>query len=152
MGLLRMADLDDIYNTKILDLAANIARTERLVTPQGSASARSRLCGSEVSVDVNLADGRVSDYAQTVKACLLGQAAASIMGQQIVGSTPEDIRAVARSLRVMLKENGAPPSGKWADLAVLEPVRDYKHRHDAIMIVFDAVDKAISEIEAKAAP
>jgi NifU-like protein involved in Fe-S cluster formation len=146
-----MADLDDIYNTKILDLAANIARIERLVAPQATASARSRLCGSEVSVDVNLADGRVSDYGQSVKACLLGQAASSIMGRQIVGSTPEEIRAVARTMRAMLKENGQPPSGKWADLAVLEPVRDYKHRHDAVMIVFDAVDKALSEIEAKAA-
>ena len=146
-----MADLDDIYNTKILDLAANIARVERLAAPQATASARSRLCGSEVSVDVNMTDGRVSDYGQTVKACLLGQAASSIMGRQIVGSTPDEIRAVTRSMRAMLKENGSPPSGKWADLAVLEPVRDYKHRHDAVMIVFDAVDKAISEIEAKAA-
>jgi NifU-like protein involved in Fe-S cluster formation len=145
-----MADLDDIYNTKILDLAANIARVERLVAPQATASARSRLCGSEVSVDVNMADGKVSDYGQSVKACLLGQAASSIMGQQIVGSTPDEIRDVARTMRAMLKENGAPPTGKWADLAVLEPVRDYKHRHDAVMIVFDAVDKAIAEIEAKA--
>ncbi len=146
-----MADLDDIYNTKILDLAGNIARVQRLAAPQATASARSRLCGSEVSVDVNVTDGRVSDYGQTVKACLLGQAASSIMGRQIVGSTPEEIRAVARTMRLMLKENGAPPSGKWADLGVLEPVRDYKHRHDAVMIVFDAVDKALSEIEAKAA-
>ncbi|MEQ1695788.1 MAG: iron-sulfur cluster assembly scaffold protein [Hyphomicrobiaceae bacterium] len=146
-----MADLDDIYNTKILDLAGNIARIERLAAPQATASARSRLCGSEVSVDVSMADGRISDYGQTVKACLLGQAASSIMGRQIIGSTAEEIRAVAGTMRAMLKENGAPPSGKWADLAVLEPVRAYKHRHDAVMIVFDAVDKAVSEIEAKAA-
>lgn len=146
-----MADLDDIYNTKILDLAANIARIERLPTPQATASARSRLCGSEISVDVNIENGRISDYGQTVKACLLGQAAASIMGRQIVGSTPQEIRAAAREMRAMLKDNGPPPSGKWADLAVLEPVRDYKHRHDAVLIVFDAVDKAMTEIEAKAA-
>jgi NifU-like protein involved in Fe-S cluster formation len=146
-----MADLDDIYNTKILDLAANIARVERLAAPQATASARSRLCGSEVSVDVSMTEGRVSDYGQSVKACLLGQAASSIMGRQIIGSTPEEIRSVARIMRAMLKENGAPPSGRWGDLAVLEPVRDYKHRHDAVMIVFDAVDKAISEIESKAA-
>ena len=146
-----MADLDDIYNLKILELAANIARTKRLPAPQATASARSRLCGSEVSIDVNMTDGRVSDYGQTVKACLLGQAASSIMGQQIVGSTPEEIRAIAGTMRAMLKENGPPPSGKWADLAVLEPVRDYKHRHDAVMIVFDAVDKAMTEIESKAA-
>lgn len=146
-----MADLDDIYNTKILDLAANIARIERLAAPQATASARSRLCGSEVSVDVSMADGKVEDYGQSVKACLLGQAASSVVGRQIIGTTAEEFRAVARAMRAMLKENGAPPSGKWADLAVLQPVRDYKHRHDAVMIVFDAVDKAISEIEAKAA-
>ena len=147
----RMSDLDDIYNTKILELAAAIPRVERLAHPGASASARSRLCGSEVSVDVSIADGRVSDYGQTVKACLLGQAAASVVGREIVGATPAELREVAAAMRRMLKENGAPPSGKWADLKVLEPVRAYKHRHDAVMIVFEAVDKAISEIEAKAA-
>lgn len=146
-----MSDLDEIYNTKILELAAHIPRIERLVHPQGTASARSKLCGSEVSVDVSLAQGRISDYGQTVKACLLGQAAASVVGREIVGATPDEIRAVARTMRLMLKENGQAPTGKWADLRVLEPVRDYKHRHDAVMIVFDAVDKAIAEIEAKAA-
>lgn len=146
-----MSDLDDIYNTKILELAAHIPRINRLAHPQATAGARSKLCGSEVTVDVNLADGRVSDYGQTVKACLLGQAAASVVGREIVGSTPAEIREVSQSMRSMLKENGAPPTGKWADLRVLEPVRDYKHRHDAVMIIFEAVDKALSEIEAKAA-
>lgn len=146
-----MSDLDDIYNARILDLAGNIARVGRLATPQATASARSRLCGSEISVDLAIADGRVADYAQTVKACLLGQAAASVVGQHIVGSTPDELRAVAQTMRAMLKENGPAPVGRWSDLAVLEPVRDYKHRHDAVLIVFDAVGKAIAEIEAKAA-
>ena len=145
-----MTDLDDIYNTKILELAANIPRIERLAHPQATASARSRLCGSEVTVDVSMAQGRVSDYGQSVKACLLGQAAASVMGREIVGSTPAELRAVASAMRGMLKENGPPPDGRWADLRVLEPVRDYKHRHDAVMIVFDAVEKALAGIEAKA--
>ena len=145
-----MTDLDDIYNTKILELAANIPRIERLAHPQASAAARSRLCGSEVMVDVSLSKGQVSDYGQSVKACLLGQAAASVVGREIVGSTPDELRSVAATMRKMLKENGPPPAGKWADLRVLEPVRDYKHRHDAVMIVFDAVEKALAEIEAKA--
>lgn len=142
-----MSDLDDIYNSKILELAAHIPRIGRLPAPQATATARSRLCGSEITVDLSLADGRVSDYAQTVKACLLGQAAASVMGQTIVGATPQEIRAVGQTVRAMLKDGGTAPSGIWADLAVLAPVRDYKHRHDAVMIVFEAVDKALTEIE-----
>ena len=145
-----MTDLDDIYNTKILELAANIPRIERLEHPQATASARSRLCGSEVTVDLSMAQGRVSDYGQSVKACLLGQAAAAVMGREIVGSTPAELRVVAAAMRSMLKENGPPPNGRWSDLRVLEPVRDYKHRHDAVMIVFDAVVKALAGIEAKA--
>jgi NifU-like protein involved in Fe-S cluster formation len=145
-----MTDLDDIYNTKILELAANIPRIERLAHPQASASARSRLCGSEVTVDLSLSNGRVSDYGQSVKACLLGQAAAAVVGRELVGSTPAELRVVSSTMRRMLKENGPPPIGKWEDLRVLEPVRDYKHRHDAVMIVFDAVEKALAEIEAKA--
>jgi len=146
-----MSDLDDIYNAKILDLAGNIARIERLKAPQATASARSRLCGSEISVDVVLADGRFADYGQTVKACLLGQAAASIVGRSIVGATPDEVRAVAKTVRAMLKDHGPPPAGQWADFVVLEPVRDYKHRHDAVMIVFDAIEKALSDIEARTA-
>lgn len=146
-----MSDLDDIYNTKIMTLAASIPRTVRLASPGATASARSKLCGSEISVDVTMSGGRVTDYGQTLKACLLGQAAASVMGREIIGSTPAELRGVAAEVRAMLKEDGPPPNGRWADLAVLEPVRDYRHRHDAVLIVFEAVDKAIAEIEAKAA-
>ena len=146
-----MSDLDDIYNSKILELAAHIPRTQRLAAAQGTATARSRLCGSEITVDLTLADGRVSDYGQMVKACLLGQAAASVVGREIIGSTPAEVRAVSETMRAMLKDGGAAPVGQWADLAVLAPVRDYKHRHDAVMIVFEAVEKALAEIEAKVA-
>ena len=142
-----MSDLDDIYNTKILEFAANIPRIQRLEAPQATGSARSRLCGSEVTVDLDMASGRVSNYGQSVKACLLGQTSASIMGREIVGSTPDELRAVAKTMRAMLKDSGPPPTGKWSDLRVLEPVRDYKHRHDAVMIVFDAVEKALGQIE-----
>jgi NifU-like protein involved in Fe-S cluster formation len=146
-----MSDLDDIYNTRILELAAAIPRTERLADPQATASARSRLCGSEVCVDLSLANGRVSAFGQNVKACLLGQAAASVVGREIVGATPAEMRQLGQTMRAMLKESGPPPAGKWADLAVLAPVRDYKHRHEAVMITFDAINKALDEIETKAA-
>jgi NifU-like protein involved in Fe-S cluster formation len=144
-----MTDLDQIYNTRILELAANIPRTTRLVDPDATATAHSKLCGSTVTVDVKMADGRVSDFGQTVKACLLGQAAASIVGREIIGTSALEIRAVAEAMRAMLKENGTPPTGKWADLAVLEPVRDYKARHTSTMLVFEAIMRALDDIAAR---
>jgi NifU-like protein involved in Fe-S cluster formation len=146
-----MSDLDDIYSSKILELAAHIPRTERLAAPDATATARSKLCGSEIEIDLAMKNGVVSSYGQTVKACLLGQATASVVGREIEGSGPAELRAVAKSLRAMLKENGPPPTGRWSDLKVLQPVRDYKHRHDAVLLVFDAVEKALTTIEAKAA-
>jgi NifU-like protein involved in Fe-S cluster formation len=91
----------------------------------------------------------VTDYGQSVKACLLGQSSASVMGREVVGSTAAELREVARAMRKMLKEGGPPPDGKWGDLAVLEPVRDYKARHASTLLVFDAVEDAIGQIEAK---
>lgn len=146
-----MAELDDVYNTKILELAANIARSQRLAEPSASASAQSKLCGSTIAVDVVVEKGRFVDYGQTVKACLLGQAAASVVGREIVGTTIEDFHGVAALMREMLKSGGAPPQGRWKDLAVLAPVRDYRSRHASTLLVFDAVEKAVAEIDAGAA-
>ncbi|MFZ9502212.1 MAG: iron-sulfur cluster assembly scaffold protein [Beijerinckiaceae bacterium] len=142
--------INDVYNTRILELAADIPRLGRLPAPQASATAHSKLCGSTVTVDVCLAQGRVSDFAHDVKACALGQASSSIMARHVVGSTPEELRALREQVRRMLKENAPPPAGKWADVAVLEPVRDYKARHASTLLTFDAVVKALDEIEARA--
>ncbi|HUO53611.1 MAG TPA: iron-sulfur cluster assembly scaffold protein [Rhodoblastus sp.] len=139
---------DDIYNRKILELAANIPRLGRLEAPQASAEVHSRLCGSSIVVDLSLADGKVADYAQDVKACALGQTAASVMGRHIIGATPEELRALRDAMRRMLKENGPPPEGRFADAGVLEPARDYKARHGSMMLVFDAVVAALDKIEA----
>lgn len=141
--------LNDVYNAKILDLAGNIPRLGRLDRPDASATAHSKLCGSTVTVDVKMADGAVTDFAHDVKACALGQASSSIMARHVVGSSPDELRALRETVRKMLKENGAPPSGKWADIALLEPVRDYKARHASTLLTFDAVVKAVDEIEAK---
>jgi NifU-like protein involved in Fe-S cluster formation len=141
--------LNDIYNKRILEFAADIPRLGRLQEPQGSATAHSKLCGSTVTVDLNLADGRVSDFAHDVKACALGQASSSIMARNVIGSTPEELQELRESVRRMLKENGAPPAGRWADIAVLEPVRDYKARHASTLLTFDAVVSAIDQIESK---
>ncbi len=142
--------LNDVYNKRILELAADIPRQGRLAEPDASATAHSRLCGSTVTVDVAMRDGRVADFAQDVKACALGQASSSIMARNILGSTPDELRNIRDTVRKMLKENGPPPQGKWADIAVLEPVRDYKARHASTLLTFDAVVDAVGQIEAKA--
>jgi NifU-like protein involved in Fe-S cluster formation len=143
-----MPDLADIYSTRILELAAAISLTERLVAPQATATAHSKLCGSTVTVDIDMADGRVTRYGQTVKACLLGQAAASVMAATVVGATAAELRAVGAQMRAMLKHNGKPPEGRWCALSALEPVRDVKGRHASTLLVFDAVERAVAEIEA----
>jgi len=143
--------LDDVYNRRILELAADIPRQGRLAHPDASATAHSRLCGSTVTVDLAMAGDVVTDFAQEVQACALGQASSSIMARNVVGSTARELREMRDSLRRMLKENGAPPAGKWEDLRVLEPVRDYKARHASTMLAFDAVVDAIAQIEAKRA-
>ncbi len=141
--------LDDIYNRRILELAAGIPRLGRLDHPDASATAHSKLCGSTVTVDLKLENGVVSDFAHDVKACALGQASSSIMASHVVGATSEELRKVRETMRTMLKEGGSPPAGKWSDLAVLEPVRDYKARHASTLLTFDAVVDALDQIEAR---
>lgn len=142
--------LDDIYNAKILEYAGNIPRIGRLDNPDASAKAHSKLCGSTVVVDLCMKDGVVTDFAHDVRACALGQASASIMAQNIIGASASDLRAVQQSMRAMLKEGGAPPTGRFADLKFLEPVREYKARHASTLLTFDAVVDALGQIEAAA--
>src|SRR5690349_16587071 len=142
--------LNDIYNKRIIELAGNIPRLGRLPDPDASATAHSKLCGSTVKVDLKMDGPVVTDFAHDVKACALGQASSSIMASHVVGSTADELRELRETVRKMLKENGSPPQGKWADIALLEPVRDYKARHASTMLTFDAVVDAIGQIEAKA--
>jgi NifU-like protein involved in Fe-S cluster formation len=141
--------LNDIYNKRIIELAGNIPRLGRLSDPDASATAHSKLCGSTVKIDLKMDDGVVTDFAHDVKACALGQASSSIMASHVVGSNAAELRELRETVRKMLKENGAPPQGKWADIALLEPVRDYKARHASTMLTFDAVVDAVGQIEAK---
>ncbi len=140
--------LDAIYNKKILEFAGNIPRLERLKAPQASAKAHSKLCGSTVEVDLVMDEGRIVDYGQTVNACALGQAAASVVGRLIIGSDGDEMRALRRTMQAMLKDKGSPPDGKWDDMKYLEPVRDYPARHASMLLVFDAVEEAVNKIEA----
>jgi NifU-like protein involved in Fe-S cluster formation len=141
--------LNEVYNKRILELAGNIPRLGRLPAPDASATAHSKLCGSTVTIDLRMDGDTVTDFAHEVKACALGQASSSIMARNVVGTRAPELRALRETVRKMLKENGTPPGGKWADIAVLEPVRDYKARHASTMLTFDAVVSAIDQIEAK---
>ena len=140
--------LSDIYNNRILELAGNLPRVGRLPAPDGSATAHSKLCGSTVAVDVVLdPEGRVADFAHDVKACALGQASSSIMARHVVGADADELRGLRDAMRAMLKAGGAPPDGRWADCAVLEPVRDYKARHASTLLTFDATVEAVEKAE-----
>ncbi len=141
--------LDDVYNRRILELAADIPRQGRLAAPDASATAHSKLCGSTVTIDLTMEGDVVTDFAHEVKACALGQASSSIMARHVVGSTAAELREVRDVARRMLKENGPAPDGKWGDLRVLEPVRDYKARHASTLLTFDAVVDAIGQVEAR---
>lgn len=146
-----MADLNEIYNTKLLELAADIPHSERLANPDATIAAHSKLCGSTVAIDLSMREGRVTDFGQTVKACLLGQATCAVVGANVIGASADEVRQAAGEMRRMLKENGPPPGGRFSELKVLEPVRHYKARHGSVMLVFDALERAMDEIEAKRA-
>jgi NifU-like protein involved in Fe-S cluster formation len=141
--------INEIYNRKILEFAADIPRLQRLDAPDATATAISRLCGSKVTVDVRMTNGAVSDFGHEVKACALGQASSSIMARHVLGSTPAELRQLRAQMYAMLKEGGQPPAGKWQDLEALLPVRDYKARHASTLLTFDAVVDAVNKIEAK---
>lgn len=143
--------LNDVYNKRILELAADIPRQGRLPTPHASATAHSKLCGSTVTVDLKMDGGVVTDFAHDVKACALGQASSSVMASHVVGATAEELRAAREAVRRMLKENGQPPEGRFEDMKYLEPVRDYKARHASTLLTFDAVVDAVGQIEKRAA-
>jgi NifU-like protein involved in Fe-S cluster formation len=135
--------LNEIYNKQILELAGNIPRLGRLEHPDASATAHSRLCGSTVTVDVEMAGDVVKDFAHEVRACALGQASSSIMARHVVGASAAELRDIRRQMHAMLKDGGPPPEGEWADLACLEPVRNFKARHASTLLTFDAVVEAV---------
>jgi len=134
--------IDELYSARILKAAANMPRAGRLPAPDASAEKVSKLCGSRVLVDVRLEDGRIADYAQEVKACALGQAAAAILGEHALGASVEEIESARDALRAMLKTGGLPPEGRFADLAMLAPVKDYPPRHASTMLAFEATAEA----------
>jgi len=143
--------IDDLYSAKILKAAANMPRAGRLAHPDASVEKVSKLCGSRVIVDVVLKDGRVADYAQEVKACALGQAAAAVMGEHVIGASVQEIESARDALRAMLKQGAPAPEGRFADLAMLAPVKDYPPRHVSTMLAFEATAEACRQALARQA-
>ncbi len=138
--------LDALYNKDVLRRAATIGRTGRLAAPDASVTRVSPVCGSRITVDVTVTDGVVSDYAQDVHACALGQSSAAVLAEKVVGREGAELREVARKLRAMLVDGAPPPDGDWAGLAILAPVHEHKTRHGAVMLPFEAVIDAIAEV------
>jgi NifU-like protein involved in Fe-S cluster formation len=141
--------INDVYNKRILELAANIERLRRLDAPDATATAVSRLCGSKVTVDVCMDGDTVTDFGHEVKACALGQASSSLMARHVVGASAEELRNLRRQMYAMLKEDGDPPGGRWSELEALLPVRGFKPRHASTLLTFDAVVDAIDKVQAK---
>ena len=136
--------IDALYSAQILTLAANMPGAGRLAAPHGSAEKVSKLCGSRVRVDVILDEsGRVADFAQDVQACALGQASAAVLGAYLTGADLEEVERARADLRAMLKDGANPPTGRFSDLAMLEPVKAYPARHASTMLAFEAAAEAV---------
>ena len=135
--------IDDLYSAKVLRLAAETPRTGRLSAPHGTAEKVAKLCGSRIVVDVEVEGDRVTDFAQQVKACALGQAAASVLGAHVIGASLSELEETRDRFRAMLKAGGPAPEGRFGDLALLEAVKDYPARHTSTMLAFEAAAEAV---------
>lgn len=141
------SDLIKLYSQRILALAADIPHVGRLAAPQASVKKRAPLCGSTVTVDLDMENGRISRFGQDVKACALGQASASLLGRHILGRNRTEVEAARDQLRAMLKDGAAPPGPPFEGYEVLEPARDYRNRHASIMLALEATAEAMAEAE-----
>ena len=137
--------VENLYNDRILKLAASLSTVGRIESAEFSSQAISRLCGSKVTVDLEISKNTVSSFSHIVKACALGQASSSVMAENIIGTDIYELLDLKAKMRGMLKDDGPPPSGKWSDLEVLQPVKDYKGRHSSVLLTFDAVEDCINQ-------
>lgn len=136
----------DLYNKRILKLAASISRVGRLAAPDASATAHSRLCGSRITVDLKLKDDVITDYAQELRTCIIGEAVASVVAQVIVGLTVDEVDEGAEIMRAVLQDKTFPPPGPWAELEPFLPVADFRSRHSSALLPFEALQQAIAEV------
>ena len=143
------SDLIKLYSRRILELASDVPHAMRLEGPMASARRRSPLCGSTVTVDLDVADGRITRFGQEVKACALGQAAAAVLGAAVIGRSRADLEAARDQLQAMLKSGGQVPSAPFDGFEVLEPAREYRNRHASILLAVEAAAEAAAEAEAR---
>lgn len=141
------SDLIKLYSGRILELASAIPHARRLDAPDATVKRRSPLCGSTVTVDVVVEDGRIADLGQDVKACALGQASAALAGANAIGRTRAEVETARDALRTMLTEGGPPPGPPYEGFEVLEPAKDFKNRHASIMLALEATAEAMAEAE-----
>lgn len=145
--------IDELYSARILGLAANMPRAGRLAAPEGTGERTAKLCGSGAVVDVVLDDGaRVADFAQDVKACALGQAAAGVLGEAVIGASPDEIEAARDAMLAMLKAGGQGPEGRFEGLRALKLVADYPARHASTMVALEATLDAVRQALARKGP
>lgn len=135
--------IDDLYSARLLKLAANLPRVGRLTDPDATSEKVSKLCGSRVTVDVKVEGDRVADFAQDVKACALGQASAAVLGAHVIGASLAELETTRDAFRAMLKADGPAPEGRFAELALLAPVKDYPARHTSTLLAFEAAAEAM---------
>ena len=140
-------DLVKLYSGRILALAADVPMTDRLESPMATAKKRSPLCGSTVTVDLDLTDGKITRFGQDVKACALGQASAAVLGQSVIGRTRDEIETARDELKAMLKSGGDVPAAPFDGLEALAPAKDFKNRHASILLAFEATAEAMAQAE-----
>ncbi|CDO40140.1 iron-sulfur cluster assembly scaffold protein [Bartonella henselae] len=141
--------IDNIYSDKILEYAANISKIGRLNKPDATSKKHARLCGSTITVDLKIENDIVTDFAHEVRACVLGQAAASLLAYHIIGQTTQNLKMLREIIYHMLTEDGPPPPAPFEAFSCLQPIKDYKARHTSTLLIFDAVIDCIQQIEEK---
>lgn len=145
--------IDELYSARILKLAANLPHSGRLAAPQGTGERVAKLCGSKAIIDVTLdAEGRVAEFAQDVKACALGQAAAGVLGQDVIGASVDEIAAARDAMSAMLKSGGEGPEGRFEGLRNLKLVADYPARHASTMVAIEATLDAVKQALSRRSP
>ncbi|WP_295042576.1 iron-sulfur cluster assembly scaffold protein [uncultured Paracoccus sp.] len=142
------SDLMQLYSRRILALTTTMPHLGALPDFDGKAMRRSPQCGSSVTAYVVMDGDRIADFGQEVRACALGQASASVLGQAVIGRSRAEIAATREALRTMLTAGGNPPSAPFAELEALLPARDYPNRHASILLAWDATLDAIDQIPA----
>jgi NifU-like protein involved in Fe-S cluster formation len=136
------SDLIKLYSARILALAADIPHLDRLAQPDATVRKRSPLCGSTVTVDVTVTDGRIADFGQDVKACALGQASAAVVGANVIGRSLDELETARNQLKSMLTEGGPVPDAPFDGLEVLQPAREFRNRHASILLALEATLEA----------